>query len=157
IKIATELNYITVLEYLDPQDWNLVDRNEDGTPKLRHAEDMLQTLKDQLSTEHGSTILLHDGGGDREETVRLIPMLVNYLRSQGYTLVTVSTLIGSNRDTVNPPVSGSETMMLANDRVVFEAIYLFELFLGIAFITGIVLGTLRVVFMTILALASKMA
>jgi cellulose synthase/poly-beta-1,6-N-acetylglucosamine synthase-like glycosyltransferase/spore germination protein YaaH len=156
IKIATELNYITVLEYLDPQDWNLIDRNEDGTPRIRRAEEMLQTLQDQLSTEHGSTILLHDGGGNREETVRLIPMLVKYLHSQGYTFVTVSTLIGSTREVVNPPVSGKETMMLANDRVVFEGIYLFELFLGIAFITGIVLGTARVIFVTVLAIAAKM-
>src|SRR5437764_8510919 len=68
IEIATELNYITVLEYLDPQDWDLVDRNEDGTPHVRKAEEMLRTVLDQLNTEHGSTILLHDGGGDRTET-----------------------------------------------------------------------------------------
>ena len=45
--------------------------------------------------------------------------------------------------------------MLANDRLVFEGIYLFELFLGIAFITGIILGTARVVFVTILAIAAN--
>jgi cellulose synthase/poly-beta-1,6-N-acetylglucosamine synthase-like glycosyltransferase/spore germination protein YaaH/peptidoglycan/xylan/chitin deacetylase (PgdA/CDA1 family) len=155
IEIATELNYITVLEYLDPQDWNLLDRNEDGTPHVRKAEDMLQTLRAQMGTEHGSTILLHDGGGNREETVRLIPMIVKELRAQGYTFVPVSTLINSTRDTVNPAVSSRETMMLANDRLVFEAIYLFELFLGIAFITGIILGTARVVFVTILAIYAK--
>jgi cellulose synthase/poly-beta-1,6-N-acetylglucosamine synthase-like glycosyltransferase/spore germination protein YaaH/peptidoglycan/xylan/chitin deacetylase (PgdA/CDA1 family) len=157
IEIATELNYITVLEYLDPQDWDLVDRSEDGTPHVRKAEDMLRTLMDQLNTEHGSTILLHDGGGNRAETVRLIPMIVKELRARGYTFVPVSTLIGSTRDTINPPVSSRETMMLANDRLVFEAIYLFELFLGIAFVTGIVLGTARVVFVTILAIAAKIA
>jgi cellulose synthase/poly-beta-1,6-N-acetylglucosamine synthase-like glycosyltransferase/spore germination protein YaaH/peptidoglycan/xylan/chitin deacetylase (PgdA/CDA1 family) len=156
IEIATELNYITVLEYLDPQDWDLVDRAEDGTPHVRKAEEMFRTLMDQLETEHGSTILLHDGGGNREETVRLIPMIVKALRAKGYTFVPVSTLINSTRETINPPVSSRETMMLANDRFVFEAIYLFELFLGIAFITGIILGTARVVFVTVLAIMAKM-
>jgi cellulose synthase/poly-beta-1,6-N-acetylglucosamine synthase-like glycosyltransferase/spore germination protein YaaH/peptidoglycan/xylan/chitin deacetylase (PgdA/CDA1 family) len=155
ILIASELKYITVLEYLDPQDWNLLDRNEDGSPHRRSAEEMLGTLMAQLETEHGSTILLHDGGGDRAETVRLIPMLVKELRARGYRFVPVSALVGSTRETVNPPVSSSETMMLANDRLVFEAIYLFELFLGIAFITGIILGTGRVVFVTTLALIAK--
>ncbi len=155
VTIASQLNYITVLEYLDPQDWNRFDRNEDGTPRERKAEDMLKTLMDQIATEHGSTILLHDGGGDRSETVRLIPMIVKELRARGYKFVPVSALVDSTRDAVNPPVSSRETMMLANDRIVFEAIYLFELFLGIAFITGIILGTARVVFVTVLALIAK--
>src|SRR5207253_1703920 len=44
---------------------------------------------------------------------------------------------------------------LASDRIVFEALYLFELFLGIAFVSGIILGTARVVFVTILALLER--
>jgi len=147
IEIASELKYITVLEYLDPQDWNL---------HGRRAEDMLRTLMTQLETEHGSTILLHDGGGDRAETVRLIPMLVKELRARGYRFVPVSALVGAKRETINPPVSPTETMMLANDWLVFEGIYLFELFLGIAFIAGIILGTGRVVFVTALALIAKL-
>jgi len=156
VMIASELNYITVLEYLDPQDWNTVDRNADGTAHRRTAEDMMKTLMSQMGGEQGSTILLHDGGGDRSETVRLIPMLVRELHARGYKFVPVSELIGSHRNEVNPPVSSRETMMLANDRVVFEGIYLFELFLGIAFITGIVLGTLRVVFVTTLAIIARL-
>src|SRR6476646_7011558 len=106
---------------------------------------MLQLTLDQLQTEKGSCILLHDGGGDRAETVRLIPLLVNTLRAKGYAFVNVSDLIGANRDQVNPPVTPSDNLMLASDRVVFEAMYLFELFLSIMFISGIVLGTLRVI------------
>jgi len=42
---------------------------------------MLQTVVQQLETEHGSSILLHDGGGDRSETVKLIQLLVKELRA----------------------------------------------------------------------------
>jgi cellulose synthase/poly-beta-1,6-N-acetylglucosamine synthase-like glycosyltransferase/spore germination protein YaaH/peptidoglycan/xylan/chitin deacetylase (PgdA/CDA1 family) len=155
IKLASDLNYITVLEYIDTQDWNTAERMPNGSIRHRKAEDMLQTVLDQLATERGSCILIHDGGGERSETVRLIPLLVNELHRRGYIFVPVSALIDSTRDQVNPPVSSADTLMLANDRLVFEAIYLFELFLGIAFVTAIILGTLRVLFVTVLALIAK--
>ncbi|MEA2235945.1 MAG: peptidoglycan-N-acetylglucosamine deacetylase [Thermoanaerobaculia bacterium] len=155
IVTASELNYITVLEFIDTQDWNTAERMPDGTIHHRKAEDMWLTVKDQLVGEHGSCILLHDGGGDRTETVRLIPILVNELHKLGYTFVPVSALIDSTRDKVNPPVNPADTLMAANDRIVFEAIYLFELFLGVAFVTAIILGTARIVFVTILALIAK--
>ena len=155
IELASRLNYITVLEFLDPQDWNTVEHLADGTTRHRTAEDMLKQTLDQLDTEKGSCILLHDSGGDRSETVRLIPMLIAELSKRGYRFVTVSQLINSTRDAVNPPVASSDTLLLANDRVVFETIYLFELLLGIAFVTAIVLGAIRVVFVTVLALAAR--
>jgi len=155
IEQASKMNYVTVLEFIDPQDWNTVEHEKDGSVKKRTADDMLKLTLDQLQTEKGSCILLHDGGGDRSETVRLIPMLIRELRARGYRFVMVSDLINSTRDMVNPPVAASDTLLLANDRVVFEAIYLFELLLGVAFITAIILGALRVVFVTVLALIAK--
>lgn len=155
IALATSLNYITVLEFIDPQDWNTDERLPDGTRHHRTAQDMFQTILAQLESEHGSCILMHDGGGDRDETVKLLQLMIPELRKRGYTFVDVPSLIGSTRDIVNPPVSGKDTIMLASDRIVFEALYLFELFLSVAFISGIVLGTLRVVFVTVLALVEK--
>jgi len=155
VALASQLNYITVLEFIDTQDWNTEERLPDGKILHRGAEQMMETVRQQLEGEKGSCILLHDGGGDRTETVRLIPMLVNELRAKGYTFVPVSTLIGSTRDKVNPPVSPADTLMAANDRIVFEVIYLFELFLGIAFVSAIILGTARILFVTALALIAK--
>jgi len=123
--------------------------------RRRTAEEMLQSVMMQVKTEHGSSILLHDGGGDRSETVKLIPLLIEELRKQGYQFVTVSQLIGKTRDDVNPPVTNGDTLMLANDRIVFEGIYLFELFLSIAFVSAIILGAGRVFFVTLLALVAK--
>jgi cellulose synthase/poly-beta-1,6-N-acetylglucosamine synthase-like glycosyltransferase/peptidoglycan/xylan/chitin deacetylase (PgdA/CDA1 family)/spore germination protein YaaH len=155
IRLASQLNYITVLEFLDPQDWRLTDPLPNGGTKARTARQMLDTIEEQLQTEKGSCILMHDGGGNRAESVKLIPLMVTELRARGYTFVPVSTLINSTRDAVNPPVKAADTLMVANDRVVFEVIYLFELFLGIAFTAAIILGTARVFFATILALVAK--
>ena len=154
IQLASSLKYITVLEFIDPQDWN-TQTVENGTIHHRTAEEMLTSVELQLKTEHGCSILLHDGGGDRSETVKLIPLLIDRLRSEGYTFVTVSQLIGKTRDDVNPPVQQKDMLLLANDRIIFEAIYLFELFLSIAFISAIILGAARVFFVTLLALVSK--
>ena len=157
IMYASKLNYVVVGEYIDPQDWNTEALDEHGVSHRRTAEEMLQSVLVQLNEEKGSSILLHDGGGDRSETVRLIPMLITALRQRGYKFVTVSDLIGSTREAVNPPVTSADTLMLANDRVVFEAIYLFELFLGVAFLLAIILGAMRVAFVTTLAIASRIA
>ncbi|MEO6259859.1 MAG: glycosyltransferase [Thermoanaerobaculia bacterium] len=155
VVLASNLNYITILEFLDPQDWNTEERGPDGRVHHRTAAEMLRTVEMQLDSERGSCVLLHDGGGDRAETVKLIPLMVRTLRAKGYTFVPVSALINSTRELVNPPVTKSDTMMLANDRVVFEGIYLFELFLSVAFVSAIILGTARVVFVTILALIAR--
>jgi peptidoglycan/xylan/chitin deacetylase (PgdA/CDA1 family) len=37
----------------------------------------------------GAIILLHDGGGNRTQTVQALPAIVHGLRSRGYRLVTV--------------------------------------------------------------------
>lgn len=155
IEVATQLNYITVLEFLDPQDWNLDETLPDGSVHHRTAQDMLNTLLAQLGTEKGNCVLLHDGGGDRDETVKLIGLLVPELRKRGYEFVTVSDLVNSTREAVNPPVTSSDTIMLANDRIVFEVMYLGELFITIAFISAIVLGAFRVFFVTVLALIAR--
>jgi cellulose synthase/poly-beta-1,6-N-acetylglucosamine synthase-like glycosyltransferase/spore germination protein YaaH/peptidoglycan/xylan/chitin deacetylase (PgdA/CDA1 family) len=155
VVLASRMNYITVLEFIDPQDWNTEVHQPDGTMHKRTAEEMLQMLLPQLDSEKGSCVLLHDGGGDRSETVRLIPMIVKELRKQGKVFVPVSALIGRDRDTVNPPIKSRDTLMLASDRIVFEALYLFEVFLGIAFISAIILGALRVLFITVLALLAR--
>jgi peptidoglycan-N-acetylglucosamine deacetylase len=49
----------------------------------------------------GAIILMHDGGGDRSETLLALPRIVGALRRRGYTLVTVPQLL---RD--DPPPGG---------------------------------------------------
>ena len=41
----------------------------------------------------GSIVLMHDGGGDRSETVRAVPRIVQKLRARGYRLVSVPRLL----------------------------------------------------------------
>src|SRR5260221_12527871 len=91
-------------------------------------------------------VLLHDAGGDRTETIKLIPLIVTELTKQGYKFVTVSQIIGVTRDQAMPPVTKSDNLMLASDRLAFEFIYLGELFPGTRFVLPPTLPALRVFF-----------
>ena len=56
--------------------------------------------------DRGGIVLLHDGGGDRSQTVRAIERLVPALRARGFELVTVSELAGLSREQAEVPVGG---------------------------------------------------
>ena len=94
LKIAEDLNYLVVLEDIDPQDW--------AKPG---ADIILRRIKQQR--HDGSVILLHDAGGDRSQTVEALPRILDWLHTRGDTIVPLSTLLGTTRDAVMPPVQGN--------------------------------------------------
>ncbi len=59
-----------------------------------------QTIRDRVlkKVRPGSIIALHDGGGDRSATIAAVPMIIDVLRQQGYTFLSVSELLA-----LNPP------------------------------------------------------
>ena len=98
LKIAQDLNYLVVLENIDPQDW------------ARPGTDVIVTRVKQQRRD-GNIILLHDGGGDRSQTVAALPRILDYLATRGDTVVPLSTLMGTTRDAVMPPAKvGSRTL-----------------------------------------------
>jgi peptidoglycan/xylan/chitin deacetylase (PgdA/CDA1 family) len=42
----------------------------------------------------GSIVEMHDGGGNRSETLAALPGIIDTLRSRGYQFVTVTQLLG---------------------------------------------------------------
>ncbi len=94
LKIAEDLNYLVVLENIDPQDW--------AKPG---ADIILRRIKQQR--HDGNVILLHDAGGDRSQTVEALPRILDWLHTRGDTIVSLSTLLGTTRDAVMPPVQGN--------------------------------------------------
>ena len=58
----------------------------------------------------GGIVLLHDGGGDRSQTVRAVEQLVPQLRARGFRFVTVSQLAGLPRDQAELPVGSWDRM-----------------------------------------------
>lgn len=98
LQIAQDLNYLVVLENIDPQDW------------ARPGTDVIVTRVKQQRRD-GNIILLHDGGGDRSETVEALPRILDYLHTRGDTVVPLSALLGTTRDALMPPSQiGSRAM-----------------------------------------------
>ncbi|MEP6672099.1 MAG: glycosyltransferase [Chthoniobacter sp.] len=151
IVTAAHLGYAMVGELIDPQDWNLW-KGELGYQTRRSAEDITQSVIDQVTTMKANMILLHDAGGDRAMTVQAIGLIVPQLRAKGYEFVRVSDLIGSTREQVMPSLSKGEQLITWIDGLMFGLIFAFFRFLGLAFIVAIGLGIVRVAFVTTLAL-----
>jgi cellulose synthase/poly-beta-1,6-N-acetylglucosamine synthase-like glycosyltransferase len=82
--------YVIVLSDLDGEDW----RRPGADAIVRNA------------TPRGSSggiVLLHDGGGDRSQTLAAVQKLVPRLRARGFRFVTVSQLAGLSRAQVDLP------------------------------------------------------
>ncbi|HVT02754.1 MAG TPA: polysaccharide deacetylase family protein, partial [Thermoanaerobaculia bacterium] len=138
--LASRLGYLTVDEFIDPQDWNLFVSFPNGDVERRTAVDFARDVIQQVHTKGiGNGVLLHDGGGDRSETVKALPLIVNALRKEGYQFVTVSQLLHSTRDQVMPRAD-KEMLLMHDDRVVFQFMHWADIILEIAFISAIVLG-----------------
>ncbi len=61
----------------------------------------------------GAIILMHDGGGDRSETVAALPKIIAALHRRGFKLVTVPQLLADDppphNQTSGPPLTGGES------------------------------------------------
>ncbi len=58
----------------------------------------------------GSIILMHDGGGNRDQDVEALPRIIESLQSQGYEFVTVSDLMKSDSSIPADIAGGDATM-----------------------------------------------
>jgi len=76
---SRQMHVKPVLWTVDPQDWRGIKAS---------------TIADRISVavRPGAVILLHDGGGDRTQTIKALPRIIKRLRVAGYTFVTLDEL-----------------------------------------------------------------
>ncbi|MDT8902397.1 polysaccharide deacetylase family protein [Anaeroselena agilis] len=73
---------------LDVVLWSVVPRDWEQPP----AEILARRVAAEIRP--GSVILLHDGGGDRRQTVKALPAIIDAIRAKGLEPVTLSRLLG---------------------------------------------------------------
>jgi cellulose synthase/poly-beta-1,6-N-acetylglucosamine synthase-like glycosyltransferase/peptidoglycan/xylan/chitin deacetylase (PgdA/CDA1 family) len=141
VEIAQSMGYLTVGERVDPADW-----------ALPGPDTIVRLVLAQIAKTggNGETILLHDAGGDRSQTVAALPEIIDKLRAEGFTFVPASQLAGLTPDQSMPRLP--LTIALLNDRVVFLAMGWAGRFLYYAFIAAIWLGVSRLLFLAGLSL-----
>src|SRR4029077_21191160 len=94
----------------------------------------------------GNVVLMHDGGGDRAETVRALPMIIDGIRARGFEVAPVYELLGKTRADVMAPLPASERWAARLDGAGF---WLFDVgVIGITwiFLAGDLLMTGRLLF-----------
>jgi peptidoglycan-N-acetylglucosamine deacetylase len=131
LEFAQDLGYITVGNRIDPNDWN-------DKPRRHTAEEISAYVLAHLppcgpdDLRCGNIILLHDGGGNRAETVRALPMIIEGVRARGLEIAPVYDLFGKTRADVMAPLTTRELWAARLDGLGF---WLFEA--GIVGITWI--------------------
>ncbi len=135
---AEELGYISVGLHIDPDDW--------ARPG---ADSIIRRTLDQL--DRGNIVLLHDGGGERSQTVAALGPLIDSLKARGKTLVTVSALAGIPTDQAMAPLPPGTRLQRFIEITSFSLVGGVELLLRGVFLVAIGLGAARLFFILTLA------
>jgi spore germination protein YaaH/peptidoglycan/xylan/chitin deacetylase (PgdA/CDA1 family) len=144
--IAQTLGYLVVGLRIDTDDWQ-------KPPPQTIIDRALERL-DNPGDRPGQVVLLHDAGGNRANTVKALPELIDQIRARGYRLVTVGELAGMTPDQVMP-LSNRDPVSLTLDRIGFGLFRAVKVGLTTLFLTAIALGVARLVFLACLSLVHR--
>src|SRR6202790_1179815 len=146
---AQDMGYLIVGQRIDPDDWSTTD----GKNQMP-AADIVQNVLRQL--DKGNIILLHDGGGERAQTVAALPQIIGALRARRYQFVSIGDLIGKTRAEVMLPLSAQERFEARADGFIFTIFQWLRFCIATIFVVGIVLVSARALVIGILALIEKL-
>jgi len=140
LAVANNEDFISVTSFIDPNDW------EEGV----EADSIVaRAIKNQKA---GNVILLHDAGGNRSETIKALPQIIDYFQKHGYTFVSVSELMGKSRNQVMPPVQKQLQFTEKLDYIFFFITFIWEHFLHGFFLVAILLIISRLLFVAVMAI-----
>jgi peptidoglycan-N-acetylglucosamine deacetylase len=147
-QVAQQHGYVNVGLHVDPNDWQ-----RPGADAI--VQQVLAQVAGATAEDTRQIVLLHDGGGDRSQTVAALPAIIDGLRARGYSLVPVSTLMGVPPAAVMPKVTGSDLFWVRGDVAVFLVVAGLLWLLKWLFFVAITLGIARAVLMAALAIKSR--
>jgi peptidoglycan-N-acetylglucosamine deacetylase len=143
LAVAHNEGFISVTSYIDPNDW------EEGV-----CADTI--IARAIARQHlGNVILLHDAGGDRSQTAKALPVIIDYFKKHGFQFVTVSALMNKTRDQVMPEVHKDLRFSVFLDLMFFTLTFLWEHFLHGFFIVAIFLVIIRLLIIAVLAIIQR--
>jgi cellulose synthase/poly-beta-1,6-N-acetylglucosamine synthase-like glycosyltransferase/peptidoglycan/xylan/chitin deacetylase (PgdA/CDA1 family) len=138
---SAALGYITIGNSIDPLDW--------GRPGV---DEIVKRTVDYARRQTGNVVLLHDGGGDRTQTIEALPKVIDQLRAEGFRFVTIHELLGLQRDELMPKLAANGEVIPYVNGIGFSLARSFNSFLKVLFVTGIVLGIGRLLVIGFVAL-----
>jgi cellulose synthase/poly-beta-1,6-N-acetylglucosamine synthase-like glycosyltransferase/peptidoglycan/xylan/chitin deacetylase (PgdA/CDA1 family) len=126
---AQKLGYLVVSHDVSTNDWKYEDTQHSGAIPLPALDG------------RNATLLLHDGGGNRQKTVDLVKRLIPYARGLGYTFQSmpqVQPALAQRTSTVRPTFWDRVTLALVTVCYVWPAHLLQTLFMFALLMVGIV-------------------
>ncbi len=145
VTVAQALGYLTVGLHVDPADWRAPGVNQ-------IVQTTIDGVEGATTERSGNVVLLHDGGGDRSQTIAALPVIIDELRARGYRFVPVSELIGLSPAQVMPPLPPDELAASRTDLALFDVIAFVIASLKWLFAIAITLGIGRALVLSALAL-----
>ncbi|PZO77599.1 MAG: polysaccharide deacetylase [Sphingomonas hengshuiensis] len=142
--LAQDLGYTVVGLHVDPNDWQ-----RPGTDAI--VQQVVRQIEDASDDSSRNVVLLHDGGGDRQQTIEALPRVIAILRARGYHFVTASALVGVPRAVAMPAVTGRDLAAVRTDVAIFIVLAAISVGLAWLFYLAIGLGMARAVLMAALA------
>lgn len=135
---AQQLGYVMAGELIDPLDWQ--------SPK---PDELYKRIMNNIKA--GNIILLHDAGGNRDSTLKVLPQVIEQLQKDGYKFVTVSQLMHKSRDAVMPQVKANDEQFIAFNRALFNTAYNWHNMVMLLFYSACGLGVLRMLLLLYLS------
>jgi cellulose synthase/poly-beta-1,6-N-acetylglucosamine synthase-like glycosyltransferase/peptidoglycan/xylan/chitin deacetylase (PgdA/CDA1 family)/spore germination protein YaaH len=151
---VTAKGYLTIGMQIDPKDWERPPADQIVDETIKQAAGYIDKDGKRIPPK-GNIILLHDSGGDRSQTIKALPILIDKLRAQGFEFVTVSALMGKSRDDVMPPIPPKDRWAAWANGVAFTIVNVGIKALNYLFLVGIFLGIARLAFIGALAIVER--
>lgn len=145
---AQDSGYTNIGLHVDPGDWK-----KPGVQQI--IDETVQQVLDGNAQRSSNVVLLHDGGGDRTQTIQALPGVIDALRAHGIKFVPVSALAGLTPAQVMPVVSGQDLMAVRFDVGIFRFAAFMLWLLQALFYTAISLVIARAIILAALALYAR--
>jgi cellulose synthase/poly-beta-1,6-N-acetylglucosamine synthase-like glycosyltransferase/peptidoglycan/xylan/chitin deacetylase (PgdA/CDA1 family) len=150
VDIASKRGYVTVGLHIDAEDWQPIS-----------AAQILKNVLDQRFyggvmtagglRAGGNVVLLHDGGGNRAQTVAALGPIIDSLRAHGDTIVPLSELAGISKADAMPGLPPRSSFTRGIELATFWVVSGLEWTLYWLFFIAVVVGAVRLVVIIMLA------
>ncbi len=151
-ELAQQRGYTIVGLHVDPGDWKTPGADKIVEQTISQIEGATGPDADGRSA---NVVLLHDGGGNREQTVAALPRIIDRLRADGYSIVSVAQLAGLSHAAVMPQLKAADRLAVGADVGMFLTLAGIGYAIKWLFFFAISLGIARAVVMTALALMNR--
>ena len=151
--------YSSEISALLPADWQAIEPgrgllgrlHRPGHPRLGAAGSRTPSPRpDCPAGDQGAIVTMHDGGGDRDQTVAALRVMIDELRARGYTFDTVSSAVG-----LSSPWHTASLAQRLQGHLVSGVVRLATLLVGLLKIAFMLLAALAVVRTVLLVLVAR--